>query len=372
MKSRLHNVEFLRFAFAAGLVYYHLLRANLVNAAPDPAVYSRLVAGCGWACLLVECFCVLSGWFLPDSVRRSADQPFVAVFLGRFFRLWPVFAAAILLWAFLFRLPAESAALHLLFLHGTGLSLEFKGILWFVPSFFWASVFLHAVLRCLPRPKAALVLSVIAFGGYAVNLGATHGGLGRETVWGFLSLALARVAAGISLGALLSIASDSFRAAFPASAGTGRFRGVVSALGFTLLELAGYALLTKWLFAGHAPFRNPLLVVALFSALLLSAASRAGWVSRILDCPFFDRLGKYAYSVYVMQQVSFFLLARTLWRWTSAFAAHPMAFLVISVFLSVAMGILAFHAVEHPVSVLWGRWKTARAVHAANPRGSVP
>lgn len=369
MKSRLHNVEFLRFAFAVGLVYYHLLRANLVNAAPDPSVYSRLVSGCGWACLLVECFCVLSGWFLPDSVRRSAHQPFITVFLGRFFRLWPVFAAAILLWAVFFKLPLESAVLHLLFLHGTGLSAGWKGILWFIPSFFWASVFLHAVLRCLSRPKAVLVLAVIAFGGYAVNLGATHGGLGRETIWGFLSLALVRVAAGISLGALLSIASGAFRCAFSLPATRARLRGAVATLGFSLLEVAGYALLLKWLFAGHAPFRNPLLVVALFSALLLSASGRAGWVSRCLDRPLFDHLGQYAYSIYAMQQFAFFLLARTLWTWTSLFAAHPMAFLVASVCLSVALGILAYHAVEHPATALWHRWKTAHAATVDKPEG---
>lgn len=368
MKSKLHNVEFLRFAFAVGLVYYHLLRANLVSTAPDPSVYARLVAGCGWACLLVECFCILSGWFLPASVRRSSHRPFVGVVLGRFFRLWPVFAVQTLLWVFFFRLPAESAALHLLFLHGTGLSPEFRGILWFVPSFFWASVFLHAVLRSLPRNKAALVLALVAFLGYALNLGHTHGGLGRETVCGFLSLGLARIAAGISLGALLSMAAEDFRHAFPPRVAAGRRRRAAASGCFTLLELSAVALLAKWLFAGHAPFRNPMVVVALFSFLMGSFAARAGWVSRLLDRPVFDRLGQYAYSIYVSQQVAFFLLAKTLWTRTDSFAAHPMAFLALSAVLAVSLGILAFHLVERPAASAWRRWETSHVRSDGPPR----
>lgn len=72
MDRKLLHVEFLRFVFAIGLVYYHLLRANLESHAPDPSVYARYADGCAWACLLVECFCIVSGWFRPHSVRRSS------------------------------------------------------------------------------------------------------------------------------------------------------------------------------------------------------------------------------------------------------------------------------------------------------------
>lgn len=168
-----------------------------------------------------------------------------------------------------------------------------------------------------------------------------------------------RVAAGISLGALLSMAVEDFRRAVPARAGGGRGRRAATVAVATACELAGYALLVKWLFAGHAPFPNALVVVALFPVLFLLAVTRAGWISRLFDLPVSDWPGRYAYSICVMQQIAFFLLARTLWTRTAAFAAHPMGFLVLSTLGSALLGMAAFHLVEHPASAAWRRWKKA-------------
>ena len=363
MSRKLHNVECLRFVFAAGLVYYHLMHANLVSAAPDPAAFAGLAASCDWACLMVECFCVLSGWFLAGSAERSSGEPFLSIALDRFFRLWPVFALQTAIWALFFGMPVEMAIQHLLLLHGTGLCTGWGGILWFVPTFFWSNLLLLALLRLAGRRVAPFLLALVAFLGYAVNLGATGGGLGRGPVWGFLSLGLLRISAGISLGVLLAMASRAFAEAFPRRRPATPARRIATTLFLTIFELVGYALLFAWFFVGHAPFRNPMIVLALFSALLLSTAARAGLVSRALDRPVFDRLGRYAYSVYVMQQVAFLILAQTLWKATDAFAAHPMSFLALSTVLSAAIGVLAFHLVERPALRWWICWKNQRTRH---------
>ena len=129
------------------------------------------------------------------------------------------------------------------------------------------------------------------------------------------------------------------------------------------MEAAGLALLAKWLFFGHEGVRNPLVPVAVFSFAILLFANRAGWLSRLLDRPLFDRFGRYAYSIYVLQQVAFVLLAKTLWTRKAAFAARPVLFLVLSILLATALGVLAYHLVERPALRRWICWKNKRTRH---------
>ena len=59
-------------------------------------------------------------------------------------------------------------------------------------------------------------------------------------------------------------------------------------------------------------------------------------------------MGKYAYSIYVMQETAFFLLKRTLWK-NSVFCTEiRSALLGISVLAAVVLGIIIYYLVERP------------------------
>jgi Acyltransferase family. len=64
-KKRLnYSIEFLRFLFAVMIVYYHILYANIMDMVPAESLYWLLKDKAQNAGYIVECFFLLSGYFL--------------------------------------------------------------------------------------------------------------------------------------------------------------------------------------------------------------------------------------------------------------------------------------------------------------------
>mgnify|MGYP001522122991 CR=1 FL=1 len=61
--EKLYSVEFLRFIFACVIVYFHFLHTNIMNYTGGSAFYQKLADNCSGD-KLVECFFILSGFFL--------------------------------------------------------------------------------------------------------------------------------------------------------------------------------------------------------------------------------------------------------------------------------------------------------------------
>lgn len=358
MHEKLHNVEFLRFSLAVSIVYYHLLHASLPRLAPTVGVYADLAEKSAWGGLAVEGFLVMAGFFLCRSIlsKHKASKTFAEIATDRFVRLWPVFAFYTLVHGLFFRLDLESALNYLLLLHATGLSMSHIGIIWYIAPFFWGSLFVAAVLKAFRPQIAGLLLGTLAFLGYAVNIQHTNGGLGREVVFSFLSLALVRAIAGLSLGCLLSFGVDSIPPAPPGPTRRSRL-GTVAA---TLLEIATGGLLFKLLLVGRGNLRNSMTVVFLFVFFAFLLVLRRGLLSRVLDWRGFDFLGRYSYSIYVMQQTAFYMLMRSLWKKTELLQERPLAVLVVSAVFTIAVGVATYHLVERPCALVWRRARAKR------------
>ena len=61
--ERYHNIEFLRFAFAVIVVYFHILHSNIMKFVGNNSDYQILANLSGKAGYIVECFFIISGYF---------------------------------------------------------------------------------------------------------------------------------------------------------------------------------------------------------------------------------------------------------------------------------------------------------------------
>ena len=116
----------------------------------------------------------------------------------------------------------------------------------------------------------------------------------------------------------------------------------------SLCEFACFAYIFVHFFFKEKAYNNHFIVVVVFSALLLCMLTQKGILSRICSNKIIGGAGKYAYSVYVMQLISFYILQRTLWKNTDFVQNHALRCIAVSVLFSVVLGIAVYYIIEKP------------------------
>lgn len=351
MTSRkLNQIEFMRFAFVVVIVYYQILHSNIMAYVGDQAGYEILASECKYASYIVECFFILGGYFFYYSFWKKPDQSFWEFVYKKIARLWPVLAFSILIGIIFFGYHLWPQLFNLLFLQCIGLSKEYKGINWYISSFFFALLFYFALLKVIKdKKKQNLLIAVLVYFGYVLNIGTTDGGFGRETVYGFINLGLFQAIAGIGWGYLLAASIASIKGlpgikSFSPDKAQKRLCFIV----VSITEASVVFLLMRHFFCESQAYDNQFIVVILFTALLLLMLYGKGLLSRICNRPLFGIWGKYTYAIYVMQQTSFDILKKTLWKNTDFVANNMYLCLAVSVAFSILFGILIYYVVEQP------------------------
>lgn len=352
-KKYYHHIDLLRFVLSAIIVYFHM-HSNIARYVDHP-LYEILAANNNLAGNIVVCFFVIGGIFLYFSHKRAPDGSIFEYIVGRVARLWPVLVVAILTESALRgNFPAERNLLNSLFLQCSGLSLEPEGILWYISSFFFASIFLYAILNIFSEKKALLTIALLTYFSYTFLINYNHGHLGgRDTVLYILNRGMVRAVAGVGLGIVLASASEMLREMYqlcPLSRVANAFLIVLQGLA----EICSLVFLFRYLFFAE-PVKNHITLVVVVSILLMSMLSKNSLCGFLFNRKIFGFCGKYAYSIYAMQQASFLILRKTLWL-NEAFTSHPLDCMAISVILSVLFGIAAYYIVELPCATLYSKW----------------
>ena len=101
-EKRYYNIEFLRFAFAICIVYFHLLHSFMMDYTGNADLYIRLAEQSKYAKYIVECFFIISGYFLYHTIQRHPEMTTQGFIMRRIIRLWPVLACSIMISAVFF------------------------------------------------------------------------------------------------------------------------------------------------------------------------------------------------------------------------------------------------------------------------------
>lgn len=346
-KERLKNIELLRFFFAVSIVYFHLLHSFMMPYTQGAEIYQLLADQSRYAKYIVECFFIMSGYFLYRSLLTRPDQTAWDFLTKKILRLWPVLAVSTVLSVIFLDVPLDQGILNLFFLQSTGLTTGWKGLNWYVSAFFFAEVFYFLLYKVMKNSKAMkLLICLLVYFGYVLNIASTDGEFGRAVVCGVFSLAMARAVAGMGLGYLLGNIYDSLKKRVQTEAPKEKKKLI---LWISLTEIISFLALLGDFFIGKQAGKNQFIVVILFSVLFVCMLTEKGILSRMISRIPLWRFGKYAYSVYVMQEAAFYLLEHTMWKNTRFLQTCPAGALGISVFVTFCLGVTVYYLVERPL-----------------------
>lgn len=293
----------------------------------------------GW---IVECFFIISGYFLFRSLNNNKD--FFTFIVKKVFRLAPVLIFFNLISVIFSHQDKITAIFNILFLQCIGLSIDFKGINWYISPLFWSLIFYSYLLKFFNR-KIYLLIIVIIYLPYLINISYTNGSFGRETVFGVINLGFCRGLAGIGLGIIIAKGLDLLK-----NKHLSINKNIQLILLFSLIELFCTSFLIKY-FLFSFKYNNNFIVVIIFSLLFICFIYKKGIISFLLDRKLFSLLGRYAYSIYVMQQFCFWILQRSLWK--TDIVQSPFICLSLSLFFCIIIGIITYHVIEKPCNSLY-------------------
>lgn len=359
-KKYLYHLDLLRFIFSLTIVYFHTVNSNIIPFVTDPK-YRELGQACSYACYIVVCFFVLSGFFLYRSFRANPGVGIWDYILGRVARLWPILMTSTVLNALLSGEKSwQRVLIDGMFLQCTGLSLEYKGILWYVSSLFFASIFFYAILRSFSQQKAGILIALLSYFSIAFVVNYYGGAIGgRETVFYVLNMGMVRGVGFIGTGILAAMVLENLQKTQQILPLSRRASAVL--FGFRLLAEISAALFLYFYFLQSPPMENHLVMVLVFVFFLLSLAAENSPAGNLFNRKFLGTLGKYAYSIYAMQEIGFLLLRKTLWNWDVFVSNVPLA-LTGSVLFCTILGVATYHLIEKPcidAYLTWNRRYTA-------------
>ena len=113
----------------------------------------------------------------------------------------------------------------------------------------------------------------------------------------------------------------------------------------------------KWFLFGKN-YMNSFMVIIVFVILFICFIKSNGLLSQLLDKKLFSILGRYAYSIYVMQQIAFYVLQKTLWK--TAIVDNVSVCLTISLVFCTLIGVATYHLIEQPCTKLYTKLKFDR------------
>lgn len=344
-----YSIELLRFVFAISILYFHIL-SNLIKYT-NVQIYTDLLLCCKKCSMFVEGFLIISGFFMFYSITTK-KQTIWQFFQDKFVRLYPVFATATLLCYLIGKFSGFDTFMNLIFCYSIGFLPKSPGITWFVAPFFWCLIFYFFLIKNASQRYLNFIIVLIVYFGYVI-LG--NEGFGRDPINGFLSIAMLRVLVSLGLGYLIAILFEKFK---NSQFFIEKKFNLVSFVIFSLTEIILLNAIFKYTLLKKIVYNN-IIFIPLFAILIFLFVCQKGLISKITNFSFWGKFGQYSYSIYVMQQFSFYLLSDSFWKNSNFLNSHVGLTILYSMLFSIGIGILTFYLVEHPIIT---RFKSSKTI----------
>lgn len=332
------NIDSVRFLFSIIIVYFHILHRNIFKSLNEVQMpnYEALALSCSHTYLIVECFFIIAGFFLFKTFVCKKDLSFKDFVVDKIARLWPVLAFYLLLEGFGYR-----QFLNLFFLQSIGISLESQGINWYISPFFWVLIFYFYLLKNFSLKAVNLVIALCVYFGFVININYLSGSFGRNVIFDFLNLGMLRALAGIGIGYFIGNFYMSKKDKIE------KLNSKLSYILFSVFEVLTFGFLIYHFLFSPLQYKNHFIFVIVFSIFFILLLFKKGVVSNVLDKLPIYKLGKYSYSIYVMQQLSFYWLRKSLWKYSSLLDNVGLT-ITLSLLFSFIVGVLTYYLIEKP------------------------
>lgn len=355
--ERFKNVDILRFIFAVIIVYFHLVRNDIFNNVSELCTNFTCPSTVD-NCYVLGIFMIMAGFFLFKEFNEKPERSWTDFALNKISRLWPVLAFSVLAALILHIFYATqfsfgSEVFSLLFLKCTGVTLDYTGINWFISPYFWVMLFYFYVLKHFKFDKANFIIALVIYFSTVASVNYFHGRFDRETFALFFSGGMLYCLAGIGLGYFIGLfyekvknCSEIFKTAA---------QKFIKFVIVSVIELCSFSFIIYHFFFKPLNNDNKIIYMIILSVLFFCFLIKQGLLSKIFNNNISEFLGKYSYSIYVMQQVAFDIMGITLWKHTDFLANYPVISIALSLLIAILTGIFTYHLVE----VLGGKFLRA-------------
>lgn len=107
-------------------------------------------------------------------------------------------------------------------------------------------------------------------------------------------------------------------------------------------------LLYKWTVVKTIPYFLPIIILVFTSLFMLFLAKR-GFLSRLLNNNLFYLLGKYAFSIYMVQEIFFNISKKYIWPNPDfGVVNYPALNIFANLFMTFIFGIIVYYIIEKP------------------------
>ena len=350
--GKIKNIEFLRVVGCIAIVFLHFF-ANyfLTQSFTDIPLYNKLARMTMHGQKAVDLFFIISGLFF--ALTLDTTKTLFDFLKKKLIRLYPV-----LVWLFILIFIASlfkvcnftfyDNILELLCLGGTSLVLKHYnlGIFWYVSALLWVLVFYFYLFKNYEKKNVHLFLALTIFFCYSYIIHAKNGIISNNelTFDNIYNVGMMRALAGTGLGYFIGYwysenieKIKKLHFSLPAQ------------ISLTVLEFVCMFFIINNLILHSPNFRNNMLFIVAFVAIIVLFLIKKGFISRALDNSFWSKLSKYTYSIYMTHVFILTVFKNTIWIHHKEFVySYPELHILIVLALILVLGILTYHFIEIP------------------------
>lgn len=352
---KLNNINFFRILFTLIIIYGHIIQHYMMPMFGNTEFYQHLKVSYSFG-YMCDMFFIISGFFMFFTFLK--DTSFKKFVISKFARLQPVLIASfvgILILSLI--IPGVhyfkyQNLLGLFFLDDSFAAnfLTNNGCAWYINVMFWGYIFYYCLTRIIPKDKINYAIGLITFFAYGILFNKMEL-YAQPQIWqeGFLTIPMIRALAGMGLGYIIgNIYNNTLINNLYAQT-----QNKSKTFLYTVLEFVSLWFLFRFAIIKWYEFNFPVMMI-LFIILFYLFLTQKGYLSRLFDNKLCFMLGKYCFSIYLMQEVMFIILNETFWK---PYATHLYQPIVISIsVLAVCLfGIMIYYTVERPFAKLYNK-----------------
>ncbi len=341
-KEYFYNIDILRIALVILIVYYHFIRMSFAQDY-DISLLHNLAKNVSYSGAIGNgALFIVSGYFLYSSFLRHKES-FLVFATRKLIRFWPVLLFAVIIMGILgvfglthFDIGQNILNLFLITRGGGGLTTKLTNlnVTWFVCALFWCSLFYYALyISIKDKFKFNFITCLITYFGLVLYINSPLKDI--EVIHGIFSKGGTLAMSHIGLGMLINIFLSGFD------------KIKINYMIASILEI-GISVYLIWGCIFKKFQENYIFIIITFCILFVLFLLNSGMLSKILNNKIFSKIGRYAFAIYITQEISFVFFRNYLWKQAAMVTSHPVGIIFLSIFCSVLLGIITYHLVEEP------------------------
>ena len=291
--TRNNSIEALRFLLAMIIVWGHFYYQQLGMLWKLPLNFP--------AYLCVDCFFIISGYFLYNSTKNVNDGTFLFFIKKKIIRLWPL-PALILLIYYVLHLCGKTNFLYtenilsLFFMQNIGITFRFpqNGATWFISVLFFVSMFYWYLINNYEKKNVFFITALLVYFSFSFMIAQTSGHIGDsiEAYPNGLNKGIVRGIAEIGLGILIAALGIESTKKYSVNL-------YVKCL-YGMIELFLLSWLIWHIGINRGNFNNDIVMVLAFVPLFALFLQQKGIISILLDNKISNFLGRISFAIFVV------------------------------------------------------------------------